>query len=143
MIEAAIRQELVDDSAVASLVVARVYPQIAAQGAVKPYIVYQRISSDRKRYLLSAVGIYSTRIQIAAYGTTYSQAKTLADKTRLCLDGLRRTTIGSGASTLFVNSIVLDAEYDGFDEPNDGGQLGTHRVIQDFIVWANETVPTH
>lgn len=143
MIEAAIRQELVDNADVAALVATRVYPQIAAQGAAKPYLVYTRISTDRPRHLLSAAGIYSARIQIDAYGSTYSQAKTLADKTRLCLDGLEHETIGSGGTTAYVRSVMLDGEYDGFDNPNDGGQLGTHRVIQDFIVWAAETVPTH
>ena len=143
MIEAAIRQELVDDTAVAALAVARVYPQMAAQGAALPYLVYSRISTDRPRHLLSAAGITSARVQVDCYASTYSGAKTLADKVRLCLDGLRATTIGSGSSTLFVRHIALDSERDGFDNPIDGSQLGTHRIIQDFIVWSAETVPTH
>ena len=142
-IEYAARQRLVDDTAVAALVATRIYPQIAQQGAALPYVVYSVISADRPRHLLSASGIVTKRIQFDCFGSTYVQARLLADKLRLSLDGIKHTTIGSGSYTHFCNGVMLDGEQDGFDEPFDADQLGVHRIIQDYIFWSTETVPSN
>lgn len=142
-VEYAIRQRLVDTTAVAALVASRIYPQIAQQGAQRPYIVYQVISTDRPRHLLATSGLVSNRIQIDSYGVDYMGAKLLADKVRLSLDGLKHRTIGSDGYTAFVYGVALDSERDELDEPFDGDQLGVHRIVQDYIVWSTETVPSN
>lgn len=146
MMESALVQELTDNAAVSALVgtgaSARIYPQIAAQGAAKPYLVYQLISGEHGHHLRAASGLVQSRVQIDSYGSTYSGAKTLADKVRLALDGQLAGTLGSGSYTASIRSITLENEQDGFDNPRDGGALGIHRVIQDYSIWHTETVPT-
>ena len=57
---------------------ARVYPLTAPDGVQKPYITYQRISSNQEVVLSGTSGLTNTRMQIDVYATTYAQATSIA-----------------------------------------------------------------
>lgn len=133
--EKAIRKLIVD----AAIVSTRVYPQSAPQSAALPRIVYTRISGAHAHHMTAASGWAEARIQLDVYAANYTSVKAAAESLRVLLDTYRGTvTIGADSVDIDVR---LDNDRDGFDSPGDGSDAGGHRVIQDYIVWFNESIP--
>lgn len=67
----------------------RVYPLNAPQNVTAPFIVYNRVDSERWRSVNSPSGIAQATIQIDVYAATYQAAKELALSIENTLDGYR------------------------------------------------------
>lgn len=65
-------------TALRSLVGDRCYPEMAAQGAELPYIVYNRVSAARENTLNKSVALSNPQIEIGCYAATLAAARTLA-----------------------------------------------------------------
>ncbi len=61
-----------------SLTGGRVYPLVAPDSPIKPYIVYQNIANSPENTLANGVPINNTRMQIDCYDLTYAGVKTLS-----------------------------------------------------------------
>src|SRR5574340_121579 len=104
-------------SALSGLVAGRVYPSVAPDGAVAPFIVYQRVGSSPENTLADGQPVQQTRMQIDAYATTYAAAQTLAQQ------------IEAAMTAAPVSGIQI-MDMDGYE-----ADVKLHRVTQDYSIW--------
>ena len=106
----AIYSILTSDSDVSAIVGTRVYPQIAAQGAAFPFVVYlinDITPSDTKSGVST---LDEVRYEVLAVSETYAEAADLNEKVRTALDRYTGTVAG-----IVVDSIQfteLETDYD-------------------------------
>jgi len=117
-------QELVY-TALAPLVASAVYPGVAPDGTLPPYIVYSRVSSVPENTLDPTQPIQQTRLQVDVYGATYVAAQQLAAAVTAAMLGLN-TAAGPPTGVSVVQVLELD-QYEG--------DIKYHRVIQDYSLW--------
>lgn len=121
--EEALVARLKSTAGVTALVGTRIFPMEAPQGAVTPWIVYQRVSTNPFTVLVGRSGLDDPRLQYTVWADTYSSARAVATQVRLSLDDYQ----GDGVHARFR---------DQRDVPNpDGIRKG---VSQDYFV--NEEV---
>ena len=126
-----LRAQILADSAVENLVGTRMYPTIAPQSAALPYITYQVISAFRQPTMLAPDNLPEKRIQIDAWGSTFSQAHAVAEAIRQAIDGFSGT-MGSSPGTE-VQGVFADTERTMYEpEPE------LHRVSRDYRIYARE-----
>jgi len=104
----AIRQLLVDDTPVQTLVSGRIYPEIAAEGAMPPYLVYTILGNspvDTKHN----TPIDEANIEVISVSRSYGEANDLADKVRAALDRAN-VSVAVGEGTVVVQSIQYTNE---------------------------------
>lgn len=128
-LESALYGYLSGVSAVTDLVGTRIYPAQAPQGAELPYVVHHRISTRRFPHQLGPSGMVRARIQIDSFGITLDSAQAVFDVLRDNLDGWRAAVMDD----VYVQSVNLEDEANDFTAPQDGGDIGVHRVRADFI----------
>lgn len=100
----AIYNLLVNDADVSDLVSGRIYPELAKEGALMPYIVYSVVSnspSDTK----DGTPIDEAQCEIFSVGQTYQACNNLADKVRAALDRKGVTVSDASAGDITVQSI--------------------------------------
>ena len=66
---------------------ARIYPDVAPQGAALPFIVYSRISTQPQNSLTRHALLDLVTMQVDCYASTKAGAMTLARQARLLLQG--------------------------------------------------------
>lgn len=106
----AIYSILTTDSAVNAIVSSRVYPQIAAQGAVFPFVVYVMQSTDPSDTKSGVSTLDEVRYDIVVASETYAEASDLTNKIRTALD--RYTGTVAGVVIDSIQFIDLDADND-------------------------------
>lgn len=116
-------------SAVTALASTRIYPLYARQTAVKPFIVYQRISSVREHSHSGPSSLARPRFQFRCAANTYGEARQLADAVRGALDGYKGTV-----ASVEIGSITFENEID-VEEVADDSQSTVYSSILDFYVW--------
>ena len=105
---------LTTDSAVSAIVSSRVYPQIAAQGAAFPFVVYvinDITPSDTKSGVST---LDEVRYEILAISENYAEAADLNEKIRTALDRYTGTV-----AAVVIDSIQfteLETDYDTASE---------------------------
>ena len=114
----------------------RIYPDIAPDGATKPYLTYQIISANHRHYMGGSVGYTTRRVQFDIYADTSEEVDTQFEELRDQLDGY----IGA-MGNLQILSIFLEDERDGFVSPTDSSQIAKHRRIVDFMITHRTTIP--
>lgn len=110
----AIYSILTGDSAVIALVGSRVYPQIAAQGAAFPFVVYlvnDLTPSDTKSGVST---LDEVRYEVLAIAETYAEAADLNEKIRTALD--RYTGTVSGVVIDSIQFTELEVDFDDNSE---------------------------
>ena len=95
----------------------RVYPLTAPDQVVKPYITYQRISSNSENVLSGNSGLTNTRMQIDVYATTYAEATSIAVQ----VDALM--------SAWSVQNVSIQLQ-DFFED-----QVKLFRISHDYSLW--------
>lgn len=103
----------------APLVAGKSYPNLAAQDASAPYIVYQRVVSTTHNTLQGPSDLQNTRMQIDVYAKTYGGAQQLAGAVRAALLG-----------ATFINLQL--SEQDFYES-----EVRLHRVSLDYSIWAS------
>jgi len=119
-------------SAVTALAGQRIYPLRALQTAVKPFVLYQRISSVRQHSHDGPSGLARPRFQVRCVAGSYGQSRQLADAVRNTLDGYSGT-VGS----VRIDGIIFQNEIDTDDVALDA-EASTYSVLQDYFVWHGE-----
>jgi hypothetical protein len=115
-------------SAISALVSTRIYPQRLPQAVTFPAIYYSQVSAVRVYNLSGATGRARRRVTINIVAETESSADAIAKAVRQAISGWT----GGWMADTFVGSILLDNEYDFFEE--DAGTVGVYRIAQDYIV---------
>lgn len=133
MIEQALHDKLADTAGVSALVGSRIYPLLAPQRATRPYVTYQRISTERDFALDGGVGRAQGRIQIDAWAETQLGARAVADAIRAALHGFTGDIAwgGSPAATATIRACRLVDERDFID---DEAQPRLYRISMDFLI---------
>lgn len=131
MIEALIAL-LLSDPAIAALVATRIYPGARPQGSSLAALVLNKISGAPVYTDDGESALTSMRVQIDAWGATYTEAELLARGVKARLSGF----VGIQGAIDFRNTLI-DAERDlretGSNEP-----AYEFRTSVDFIVWYRE-----
>ncbi len=95
----------------------RVYPLTAPDSVAKPYITYQRISSNSENVLSGTSGLTNTRVQIDVYATTYAEATSIAAQ----VDALM--------SVWSVQNVSISLQ-DFYED-----QVQLYRISHDYSLW--------
>ena len=93
----------------------RIYALRAPQNVVTPFVVFQRVESDRWRSINGPSGMAQATMQIDVYDDDYYGAKDLAAQIEDTLDGYRGTVSYTGGSTR-IGGISLESDSDLLDQ---------------------------
>lgn len=107
-------------TALAGLASGGVWPLVAAQGTVAPYITFQNIANPTINTLDGATNIQNNRMQIDAFASTYAGVATLARSIDTTLAAL-------GAMYIKINDQMLY-------EP----ETKLYRVLLEYSIWATD-----
>lgn len=128
--EVGLRDKLSNDSGVAAVVGARIFPTVIAQGSTFPALSYYVISQRRMHIMDGPATLVASRVQITGMAEKYAQIKSLEDALRLCLNAYRGTL---SDATVVTGSHLIDARFTWEPEPK------LHRLDADFEIWHSET----
>jgi hypothetical protein len=131
--ESVLRAALVGNTAVSALVGTRIYPVLAPASAALPFVTWRRSSIDREQTLGGPMGMPRVSVEYSIYGTTYEQARELADAMRVVLDGY-----GGTADNTEVKQTSLEDESDDFAQLAGADLPPVYQVTQRYDVWWNE-----
>lgn len=124
-----LRTFLLADSTVEGLVDTRIYPVQLPQKPVLPAIRYSVISGFRTHSTPGTHGLARQRMQLDCYANTYSEAYTLAEAVRQCVDAYRGA---AGSST--VQGAFLANEDEFFE-----AEMKAYLISRDYFIWFEET----
>jgi hypothetical protein len=112
MLEDALYNLLSNDSGVSNLVGTRIYPVLADEQEVEPYLVYQVVSAPRTNTLQAPMDVVQARVQVTCWATSYYGAVQLKEAVRACLSGYRGT---EATSQTVIEYIAMEDEGDIID----------------------------
>mgnify|MGYP003557028686 CR=1 FL=1 len=127
-VENALVNILKADSAVAALVVTRVFFADAPQTPPVPFILMTRVGTQFVHSLNSNAGLSRARIQLDCYAKTQKEARSVGQAVKDAIDTFRGTN-----SDVIIQGVLLLDSMDGYDESPE-----LRRVTQDYHVWYNE-----
>ena len=131
--EAVLRTALVGNAAVASLIGTRIYPVLAPATAALPLVTWRRSGVQREQTLGSPMGLPRVSVEYSIYGTTYEQARQVADAMRVVLDGY-----GGTADNTTVRQTSLEDESDDFVTLAGADLPPVYQVTQRYDCWWSE-----
>lgn len=73
-------------TALASVAGGRVYPQVAEQDAVMPFVVYRLLSKTPAQKMNGSAGLINTIVEFACWAETYAAAIALAENVRTAIN---------------------------------------------------------
>ena len=132
--EAVLRTALVGSTAFTSLVSSRIYPVLAPASAAMPFVTWRRTGIDREQTLGAPMGMPRVTVEYSIYGTTYENAREIADAMRVVLDGY-----GGTNGTTTVNQTSLENESDDFVTLAGADLPPVYQITQTYDVWWQET----
>jgi len=96
-----------------------------------PLIIWRRSGIERQHSLSGPIGTPTVSLEMQLLATTYEQARELADKVRLVLDGY-----GGTLNNTEVKHVYLDQEADDFVQLAGGDLPPVYQVTQTYqIIW--------
>jgi len=120
----AIYSILTSDSDVSAIVGTRVYPQIAAQGAAFPFVVYVLQDTSPSDTKSGVSTLDEVRYDIVVASETYAEVSDLTEKIRTALDRYSGTVAG----------VVIDSiQFTDLDVNNDPG-TETYLTSSEYII---------
>lgn len=132
--ETVLRSALVASATVSELVGSRIYPILAPQTAALPFIVWRRSGISREHTLAGPMGVSTVSVEMQILATTYEQAREVADRCRLVLDGY-----GATLNNTEVKHVSLEQESDDFVQLAGGDLPPVYQVTQTYNILWQET----
>jgi hypothetical protein len=132
--ETVLRSALVASANVSELVGSRIYPILAPQTAALPFIVWRRSGISREHTLAGPMGVSTVSVEMQLLAATYEQARELADRCRLVLDGY-----GATVNNTEVKHVSLEQESDDFVQLAGGDLPPVYQVTQTYNILWQET----
>jgi hypothetical protein len=118
---------LSNNAPVVALVSTKIYPTIAAQETLAPYVVVDyAVNNEPLDTKTRPSSLDRIRIQVDSYGRTRKQAMTVHLAVRTALDGY---TIGSTVAGVLLDGIKFETENEAFDE-----EIDIFRKSADYII---------
>jgi hypothetical protein len=131
--EAVLRTALVGSTSVTSIVGSRIYPVLAPASAALPFVTWRRSGIQREQTLKAPMGIPRVTVEYSIYGTTYEQAREVADAMRRVLDGY-----GGTSDNTTVRQTSLEDESDDFVTLAGADLPPVYQITQRFDCWWSE-----
>lgn len=136
ILEEGLYHHLRNDTEIRSLIGPRLYPGRAPRGQVYPYLTYNRITSERYWSLDEGpCGLVRGRVQIDTWSDNYDTGRELSELVRLALDGFSGSML-----EVTIQGIFLFNEFESYDKPKSGEEMGIYRCTHDYIVWFEEAL---
>jgi len=132
--EFVLRSALVASATVSELVGSRIYPILAPQTAALPFIVWRRSGISREHTLAGPMGVSTVSVEMQLLAATYEQAREVADRCRLVLDGY-----GATLNNTEVKHVSLEQESDDFVQLAGGDLPPVSQVTQTYNILWQET----
>ena len=132
--EAVLRSALVASATVSELVGSRIYPILSPKTAALPFIVWRRSGISREHTLAGPMGVSTVSVEMQILATTYEQAREVADRCRLVLDGY-----GATLNNTEVKHVSLEQESDDFVQLAGGDLPPVYQVTQTYNILWQET----
>lgn len=132
-----IRTYLQTQSDVTAIIGTRMFPRVLPQGESLPAIVFSLVTSTSEHKITGASSGVRAIVQLDCYAETHIAANDLSEKVRLALHGYSGT---AGSST--IGSSLLENKREMFDAPTDGSDVPAYRVMMEWEIWHNETIPS-
>lgn len=111
-----------------ALVDARIYPVIAPQNVLRPYVVFRRSAAERESAFGGDIGLVKTSYQISAYATDYILVRDVARQIRAAM---QRWNNPSG------NPEILDT-FLGDDSDLFEAEVNLFNAITEASIWHRE-----
>ena len=124
MIGDAIYSILYNDATVQSYVSNKIYPLIATQGTVEPFITYQIISIVSRKNKDRDVKLDIVRIQINVFSKDYEELNNITDAVRSALEYFSGTVEGEE-----IEIIIFEDQNDLFVENSE-----VYHIEQDYFL---------
>jgi len=131
--EAVLRTALVGSTAVTSIIGTRIYPVLAPASAALPLVTWRRSGIERGQTLAGPVGLPRVSVEFSIYGTTYEQAREVADSMRVVLDGY-----GGTVDNTTVRQTSLEDESDDFVTLAGADMPPVYQITQRYDLWWTE-----
>jgi hypothetical protein len=106
--------------------------------ASAPALTYKVVTSLHDMNIAAASGMRSTRIRFRISSFAHGDIESCLEILRNLLQGFK--SILAGLPIVFV---TLENEFDGYDEPIPGSDLGTHYKEFDFLFKLRESIPSN
>ncbi len=113
------------------------HPAYVPRGAVPPYVVFARGGTLRERHVRGNAGVPIASITAMAVAPNYLDAKQLANRVRLAVDG---KTVATEDGSPWIMSVALTDEADADPELYAGDDHPTYAVNLTFDVRFTEEV---
>lgn len=130
MPETRLVNKLKNTTAITDLIVQRVFPVMAPDGTVLPYLTYQTISDNSINHATGATETNQCRIQVDLWAQTYAESKALATAVKTAL----KNWTDSGGSPV-ISSCHYQNGNDLPDPVTPGQESRVYRVSQDYLLW--------
>lgn len=132
-----IRTYLLNQTSITDLVSTRIYPSTFPEGVIFPAVRYTIVSQFRQQLVGGASGMVESSVQFDVYASTHISANQIAEALREVLQGFS----GSMGSE-YVWSVQMSTGREMYEAAADASDEGLYRVIMDFAVMFEESVPT-
>jgi len=134
-VESAIYSILAHNGPVAQHVGTRIRPGRANQNDSLPFLIYERISTERFPHMEGDTGLEHVRMQVSCWGATYESAKEVAEAVRSALHMYRASNVGQGGDLWDVRRIFMVGMMDVSADFIEGSEAMIRGVICEFMVW--------
>ncbi len=117
-------------SAIAGLA-SKVFPIMAAQGTVAPYLVYSLGNNEREQHLGGHDGLVQSQYQLDLYHSTYSALKALK---KLVIANIKTYGLRNiGGTGPYMQQVEIINEFETYD-----GTVSLYKGIIEFNVYYDE-----
>lgn len=118
------------DATLQSFLGSRIYCEGEVPQEVEtPYCIYSQVSGSPLHSSQQAEVTTQARVQFEVIGFDFDQTREAAAQLRKFMHRY------NWASASSISSVRMTNEYDDFAPPDDGSEVGTYRVVQDYSVW--------
>lgn len=121
-----------------ALVGTAIYPNEVPPEQDLPYVVYQRIGTERPHHLNASAGFAGATMQFDIYGRNRGRARQISEAIRMAMDGYKQGTM----LEIDVRWIEQTDARDDLIPPALGEGQGIYNISTDYTVWYAETAPT-
>ena len=126
----AIRDKLVNTTAITDICSTRIYPSYLPQNPTLPAIVFKLIDDKVPSDTLEGTGsLFRAVMEFNVFASTYSAAKNLSEEIRLAIQGYSGTNL-----SVNIKGVHFENEFDDFEE-----EIANHVIVLRFAIWHKET----
>ena len=138
-IESALFSYLSTKASVIAVVGTKIFPEVAPESALYPFITYQVLGDTPEHHMTSAAGLTNVSMQIDVWADTFASSVTISEVIRNALDGF---TGDMGSENLSIRTCHLENRLSLAEPDAESEHLPIFRKSMDFLIWHAETVPT-